>query len=298
MPDRFASRTVLAALLLVITIVGIGAAGPAVSMHAPARSIIVGTGAALEVVLAGLLVSLRWRAAPAVGVGARLRPLLSATLVTGLIVVPLAIVIGSIANIREHRPAGRREPGSPGRPIRLHGARVGPGKADLAVGHDVLIALLIAAILAAVILIWRQRRHLARLGRRDDFVDEETGTPVDPAGAARAIDSGRRAMRYLDDARAAIIACYLAMEESLEEAGAARGAAETPDELLARVAGMVSATSASTLTALFYEARFSTHPMSAARRGAAERALADIAVILPAPAPAGAETAAGREEGR
>ena len=48
-----------------------------------------------------------------------------------------------------------------------------------------------------------------------------------------ALLGGRRALLELDDARAAIIACYVAMEESLARAGTAR-LAETPDELLAK----------------------------------------------------------------
>ena len=48
------------------------------------------------------------------------------------------------------------------------------------------------------------------------------------------MESGRSALRTVDDARAAIIACYVAMENSLAERGAARAVADTPDELLAR----------------------------------------------------------------
>ena len=78
-----------------------------------------------------------------------------------------------------------------------------------------------------------------------------------------AVESGRLAFAELDDARAAIIACYLAMERSLAGRGAARGAANTPDELLARVisAGIVRGAAARRVTGLFYEARFSTHPL-------------------------------------
>jgi hypothetical protein len=109
--------------------------------------------------------------------------------------------------------------------------------------------------------------------------DEDTDTPAE---LARAVDSGRLALRELDDARAAIIGCYLAMEASLAEAGATRAAAETPDELLERAvgAGLVDAAPAGRLTALFYEARFSTHPMAQARRDEAERALSDLAASL------------------
>jgi hypothetical protein len=64
--------------------------------------------------------------------------------------------------------------------------------------------------------------------------------------------------------------------------------AETPDELLARAvtAGLASVEAASRLTALFYEARFSTHPLGRGERDAAERALTEIAAGLAEP-PAG-----------
>jgi hypothetical protein len=86
----------------------------------------------------------------------------------------------------------------------------------------------------------------------------------------------------VDDARAAIIACYLAMETSLAERGTARGVADTPGELLTRAteAGLVRGTAAARLTALFYEARFSSHPLGHRQRDAAERALDELAADL------------------
>jgi hypothetical protein len=103
---------------------------------------------------------------------------------------------------------------------------------------------------------------------------------------------GQRALLDLDDARAAIIACYVAMEESLARAGTARASAETPDELLARAAQafLVSAGAASRLTSLFYEARFSSHPLGTAHRESAETALAGLVAELDQarPIPAGA----------
>jgi hypothetical protein len=96
------------------------------------------------------------------------------------------------------------------------------------------------------------------------------------------VESGRSALRALDDARAAIIACYAAMENSLAERGAARAAADTPDELLARAtdSGLVRGTAAARLTALFYEARFSSHPLDRGQRDAAEQALDELAAAL------------------
>jgi uncharacterized protein DUF4129 len=283
MPGRISSRTAVAALLLALTIVGIGAAGPAVNTHTPPRGVVLVTAATLEAVLAGLLIALRWRAAPASGVGGRLRAILSGSLLTALIVLPFAAFLDVVGKVRWHRRTDEIGQSSRGRLVRPHGLRPTP-RASFAVADHLLIGLLVAALLIAMILIWQRRRHLARLARRDAVVDEETDTPTDPARAAMAVDSGRRAMRDLDEARAAIIACYLAMEESMAEAGAARGAAETPDELLARVAHLVNTAAAASLTALFYEARFSAHPMSAEHRDAAERALAELAAILPEPA--------------
>ena len=283
MPGRISSRTAVAALLLALAIVGIGAAGPAVTPSTPPRGVVLVTAAALEAVLAGLLIALRWRAAPATGVGGRLRAILSGTLLTALIVLPFAAFLDVVGQVRWHRRTHEIVQSSRGRLARLHGLRPTPRGSFALIDH-LLIGLLVAALVIAMILVWRRRRYLARLARRDRVIDEETDTPTDPASAARAIDSGRRAMRDLDDARAAIIACYLAMEESMAGAGAVRGAAETPDELLARIAHLVNTAAAASLTALFYEARFSTHPMSAKHRDAAERALAELAAILPEPA--------------
>ena len=104
-----------------------------------------------------------------------------------------------------------------------------------------------------------------------------------------AVESGRSALRTVDDARAAIIACYLAMEQSLAERGTARSLADTPDELLsrARARGVVRGTAAARLTALFYEARFSSHPLGPGQRDAAEQALDELAAALAEPAEAG-----------
>jgi hypothetical protein len=74
------------------------------------------------------------------------------------------------------------------------------------------------------------------------------------------------------------------MERRLAERGTARGAADTPDELLARAvaAGAVRGGAAGRLTTLFYEARFSTHPLGAEQRDAASAALDELAAELAA----------------
>jgi uncharacterized protein DUF4129 len=294
MPDRLTSRTVLAALLLLLTIAGIRATGPAVTTPAPGLPLVLGIGGGLEAVLAALLIVLRWRRRqpgdqpdPATGSGtesatgpaARLRLMLTGTIVIGLIAIPAAMLIASLAHLRLRRRLAqhRLRPGP--RPGRLHLGHAGHAPAAVTYIQYVLLALLIAAVIVATVMLWRRRRRWVRRARILVAADEETDTPAE---LARAVGSGRVALRELDDAKAAIIACYVAMEDSLAEAGAARAAAETPDELLDRAVtgGMVNAAPAGELTALFYEARFSTHPMPRSRRDDAEQALAGIAASL------------------
>jgi len=155
----------------------------------------------------------------------------------------------------------------------------------------ILYGLLILALVAAVVIsIWwssRLRRPAAPLIIED----------VDTEDLAAAVAEGRSALRQVDDARAAIIACYVAMERSLADRGTARDVAETPDELLARAvaAGTVRGSAAGRLTALFYEARFSTHPLSAGQRDAASAALDELSAELAALAAERAARQAARE---
>jgi hypothetical protein len=141
-----------------------------------------------------------------------------------------------------------------------------------------LYALLVVVLLAGVaVSIWWARRLRPPIALRPGDVIAE-----DPEQLREAVESGRSALRTVDDARAAIIACYLAMETTLAERGTARGAAGTPGELLTRAteAGLVRGTAAGQLTALFYEARFSSHPLGHRQRDAAERALDELAADL------------------
>ncbi len=84
------------------------------------------------------------------------------------------------------------------------------------------------------------------------------------------------------DPREAVIACYVRMEEALADAGSPRRASESPLELLTRVLGEqhVPETDVRTLTALFMEARFSTHPVTDDMRRDARRALDGVAGAL------------------
>lgn len=237
---------------------------------------------ALEAVFVVLLLSLavRSRRAPArEPVAAGLRAALWWVLTLGA--VSLAVVLLALANIAlpaiKPRQATRSLSPSIGRSPPLHGQRPtsGGGGAFHIPLSDVLYALiaatLVLAVVAEVLIIMRQ-------GRRQIAAEPRPPARDYARTVQDAVLGGRRALLQLDDAKAAIIACYSAMEESLARAGAARSYAETPDELLAKAAGtlLVSAGSAACLTSLFYEARFSSHDMGNSQKDAAERALAEL----------------------
>lgn len=99
-----------------------------------------------------------------------------------------------------------------------------------------------------------------------------------PTGMAEAVAAGRSALRATEDDRAAILACYAAMEQSLAEHGIARRSADTPSEHLRRAAeaGVARTEAVAGLLALFHRARFSDHPVHPADRQTAERALAAV----------------------
>jgi len=137
--------------------------------------------------------------------------------------------------------------------------------------------LLLAAVLGALLAV------LAMLRRRGRRITTRTGVfdgPPEVPGLAEAISAGGSALREPSlDVRAAIIACYGAMERVLAEHGAAREIADTPAELLDRAVGvgLIRSDAALRLTELFREARFSSHPMGESARTAATAALTELA---------------------
>src|ERR1022692_3628097 len=267
------ARVVLAALLVVAVVAGLRGEVRPLSFRSLPRSHEAAVGLALEAVLAVLMAALiirRRRAPDAALLVLRLRGLIGAALASGLIGIPVLLLLANLP-----KPHGQRHPNPflrPGHARRL--PKAGP-PLHLPIG-EILTALLIIAIVAAivvcVIVLRRWTGYAAKAVLEPEYDDEEK--------LREAVESGRAALRELDDARAAIIACYLAMERSLARAGAARAAAETPDELLARAAraGLVQGAEAAALTALFYEARFSSHPLPPAKRQAARQALDVLAV--------------------
>jgi hypothetical protein len=279
MPDRFRARVVVTALLILLTVAGIRAIGPAGDWAHPAGSVLV-VGLLLEAAFVAMYLGLRWRHAPPVAeLAGKLNKIVSAALVACMIGMLLVIVLYELhfkPGQPRHRPGRVKLPHGGGPKVRVTRFPKGPSLPL----RDLIIAILIAALITVMIVAWRRRRQARiRLAAASDVNVDEAADDL-----ARAVESGRMALRDIDDARAAIIACYVAMEKSLEEVGAARGAAETPDELLVRTvtAGLVPPVPAGLLTDLFYEARYSTHHMPTSKREQAERALADLAAGLPA----------------
>ncbi|GAA4228048.1 hypothetical protein GCM10022254_17260 [Actinomadura meridiana] len=140
----------------------------------------------------------------------------------------------------------------------------------------ILLAVLAVVALAVIaFLVVRRRRRARRTapGPEADFSVPPSSDRFEEAAAA-----GSRALRSTDEARAAVIACYLAMVGVLAEAGADPRDSDTPAEVLARAAGsgVAGLDAATTLTDLFREARFSAHPVTELHRARALAALESL----------------------
>ncbi|MFJ3207804.1 DUF4129 domain-containing protein [Streptomyces flaveolus] len=141
------------------------------------------------------------------------------------------------------------------------------------------------AVLVVVVVTVAVVRRLRRFGLTVPPRSSPSGGPAEDDDARlllSAVRSGRRALADAGDARAAVIACYAAMEDALVASGVQRHASDSPADLLTRAAaaGLAPSPAAPRLTALFREARFSSHPMGAPHREAAAEALKDIASLL------------------
>jgi hypothetical protein len=159
-------------------------------------------------------------------------------------------------------------------------------------GHDsfalrtfllvVLIAIGVFVLLWMIVTAIRLLRKLSRITPATSAPPIDGPTLEDEA-LADALLAGRAALAS-DDTRAAIIACYAAMEASLEQVGVMRERADSPSDLLRRVTNRdfpgTGTQAAATLTALFREARFSSHPMTARQLEAARGALDAITATL------------------
>ncbi|MFE2457330.1 DUF4129 domain-containing protein [Streptomyces sp. NPDC059402] len=149
-----------------------------------------------------------------------------------------------------------------------------------------LVLLALAAVVAVLVVVAVVRR-LRRFWLSLPYRPGPLGSTAPQEDYARlllsAVHLGRRALAGTDDdARAAVIACYAAMEDALAASGVRRQASDSPADLLTRAAdaGFAPGPAGPRLTALFREARYSSHPMDASHRAAAAAALEEIASLL------------------
>ena len=268
------------ALLIVVGLAGLRGAVGTLRWDGPLHRDAVVVGVVLEVVIVTLFVILlvRHGRGSQEPTAVKLRGVL--LLVLGAAGIGAVVLMLAGLHLKGLGPGRRLPPiGHPAaRPSFSFRPHPGSGSALHFPVTVLLYALLVVVLLAGVaVSIWWARRLRPPIALRAGEVIAE-----DPEQLREAVESGRSALRTVDDARAAIIACYLAMETTLAERGTARGAADTPGELLTRAtkAGLVRGTAAGQLTALFYEARFSSHPLGRRQRDAAERALDELAADL------------------
>jgi hypothetical protein len=276
-PDpRQVLRVVAVALLLVLAALGVAAMG---TVPLRAEPPLVGGSQGLGPVIAVVLVVVvlasvalsarRRRRGRSISPGPvrRMSPL---RMLAGLILFTAAAMLFDLGErLRERFGSGAPADGQSGDGGGGAGLSVvsRPALATIAVLVAVVVLLVLVGVLAL-------RRPAAFLATAEDATPE-----LDEGDAlTSALDAGAAALREPSDPRDAIVACYVAMERSLADAGERRRTADTPEELLARAraGGLVRSSAADELTRLFSEARFSRHPMGFEEREAARIALARL----------------------
>lgn len=286
-----AVRVLPPALLLVLVMAGLRGAVGSPKFDGPYKQYGVAIGGGLAVILTALLIAtaIRHRRQQPQGgyeeldTAARLRSVLMVGLGVGVGADVIAVFVGlhlKLFTLSRH-------------PLKITGAGSAPtrpahnshGASDFGaiVGEVIFYTLLAIVVIGAILAITRFARMLQSPARPAEEGDIAEDTEL---ALRNAVEQGRRALRTFDDTRAAIIACYAAMEDELTLRGAGRTVADTPDELLARAirAGLIRGPAARALTRLFYEARFSTHPMTQVQRAGAELCLDELANSLAEPA--------------
>jgi hypothetical protein len=272
------ARLLLTALLIAAVLVGLRGGFTLHGWRGPYRRDGIAIGIALEAVLAALLITLLIRGRhPSDDFRVqRLRGVLRSALIAALLVLPTILLLAK--PLHGHplpSPQPQPNPTTSATPAVTRGTR--PGSAFHVPLTGILYVLLVLALIAGIVVC------VVLLRRRPPGLDAEPPEASVAEGQRgdlrEAVSSGRRALADLDDARAAILACYVAMERSLAAAGADQEAADTPDEFLGRAvaAGLVRGRAAGVLARLFYEARFSAHELTPAKRDAAQEALEQLA---------------------
>lgn len=214
---------------------------------------------------------------------------------TKWVVIALAIMLGWLlvvvlvarlgAPTAADQPSNRRAspPGTPAAPSPDAKPPDPTGAGDVTVRY-----LIVATVVLMVIL---TIGFIVQVSRRQAPVPLQRVHPFEPAqrrvGSETLVRAAELGLREIGDAsrdpRAAIIACYAAMERGLAAApGAVPLDSDTPSEVLARAVDhhAVSTDSATELVQLFTEARFSPHVMTEMHRDNAVVALRQVLADL------------------
>src|SRR5205823_5775211 len=219
-------RVLPVVLLIVVGLAGLRGAVGTLRWDGPLHQDAVVVGVALEVVIAILFVILlvRHQRGSQEPAAVKLRGVL--LLVLGAGAIGAGVLMLAALPVKGLGPGRRLPPiGHPtARPSFSFRPHPGSGSALHFPVTVLLYTLLVAVLLAGVaVSIWWARRLRPPIALRAGDVIAE-----DPEQLREAVESGRSALRTVDDARAAIIACHLPMEATLAERGTARGAAGPP----------------------------------------------------------------------
>ena len=134
------------------------------------------------------------------------------------------------------------------------------------------------ALVLAIFLLW----HLIVIRRWSiqQFARDREGTPQPLSARAMiaALDDGIARLAGEDDARSAVIACWVRLEEVAQTAGTARVLSDAPADLVTRLVSaiQVSRPALTSLADLYRAARYSTNPIDNPMR---ERALEDLSTV-------------------
>ena len=193
--------------------------------------------------------------------------LLELALLAAVIAGSLAVLMLVVPKHPVGQGAGHRGP--PTATKSKHSAPPAHGPLDSSWARGAAFAAGAAIGILALFLIYRHPSGPAREDRDDASLD-------------RAIAAGLEGLESDPDPRRAVIKAYSGMEHALAEDGLPRRPSETPLEYLRRALERLHASQAATtrLTALFEQAKFSTHAIDEPMRREALAALGDLRAEL------------------
>jgi hypothetical protein len=173
-----------------------------------------------------------------------------------------AAVVGAGSGHRTTRFGGQGLGGAPPRPARPTGT--GGGFVVPSWFPWTALGIIAFAVAGGLLVLWLRRAQ-------SELDSSDVAARAAVEAAIGALDADR-------DPRRAVIAAYGAMQRTLGDHGVARSPAEAPREYLRRVllASRATEREARTLTGLFEEARYSTHPIPERVREVALSALRSL----------------------